>query len=101
MRATRAGAEAGTGYRHEHRKAQRFPIEQPVRLAFTRAGHYELEAVSKDVSTRGVFVYVESEIVEGSEVQLRLNVPAEGGIIVGTEIELPLSLPTDVNEGAY
>ncbi len=66
---------------HEHRKAQRFPIEQPVRLAFTRAGHYELEAVSKDVSMKGVFVYVESEIVEGSEVELRLNLRAESGSI--------------------
>jgi hypothetical protein len=66
---------------HEHRKAQRFPIEQPVRLSLTSAGHFELEAVSKDVSTKGVFVYVESEIVEGSEVELRLNLPAESGSV--------------------
>jgi Tfp pilus assembly protein PilZ len=66
---------------HERRKAQRFPIEQPVRLTFTRAGHYELQAVTKDVSTKGVFVYVESEIVAGSEVELLLNLPAENGSV--------------------
>ena len=66
---------------HEHRKAQRFPLEQPVRLILTRTGHYELEALSKDLSIKGVFVYVESEISEGSEVQLRLSLPAESGSI--------------------
>jgi hypothetical protein len=66
---------------HESRTAQRFPIEQPVRVTLTRAGHYELEAVTKDVSAEGVFVYVESEIVEGSEVELRLSLPAESGSV--------------------
>ena len=66
---------------HESRKAQRFPIAQPVRVTLTRAGHYELAAVARDVSAAGVFVYVESEIVEGSEVELQLSLPAESGSV--------------------
>lgn len=62
----------------ERRNSPRVAVEQPVLLRMTQTGHIEFTGVSRDISKDGIFLYTESEIVEGSEVELLLTLPSEG-----------------------
>jgi Tfp pilus assembly protein PilZ len=61
----------------ERRKSPRVALEQPVLLRMTQTGHLEFTGVSRDISKEGIFLYTESEIIEGSEVELLLTLPSE------------------------
>jgi hypothetical protein len=62
--------------RVERRVGQRFPYLLPVSIRQTSA---ELEAAgfTQDLSSRGVFLFTDAPLVEGSEVELTLQMPSE------------------------
>lgn len=60
----------------DRRVRQRFPVRVPVSL---KAGNGSLQeaAQTRDLSTAGVFVYTNSRMQEGSELELILVLPPE------------------------
>lgn len=58
------------------RKSPRVCIQQPVTVKYTREGNFEFTGISRDLSDRGIFLYTESVIEEGAEVELRLTLPS-------------------------
>lgn len=61
----------------ERRSVPRLPFEQPVSLRITQSGHLELTGITRDISTEGVYLRTESDIEEGSDVELLVTLPAE------------------------
>ena len=62
--------------KNDRRSRERVVTRLPVRVRGTRA-NAELSAQTRDVSTNGVFLYTESRMVEGSDVELVLILPPE------------------------
>jgi hypothetical protein len=60
----------------DRRSRERVVTKLPVRVR-SAAAHAELSAETRDVSTHGVFLYTQSRMVEGSEVELVLILPPE------------------------
>ena len=49
----------------EKRSTRRFSLELPITITYAGDNSAELAAESRDVSSRGVFMYVNSEFAEG------------------------------------
>lgn len=62
------------GKKSDRRTRQRFPVNVPVSL---KAGALEEATQTRDLSTAGVFVYTNSRMQEGSELELILVLPPE------------------------
>jgi hypothetical protein len=60
----------------DRRSRERVSTRLPVRVRSTRA-NAEVSAQTRDVSTNGVFLYTESRMAEGSDVELVLILPPE------------------------
>jgi len=60
----------------DRRSRQRVSARVPVRVR-SAAGKLELSAQTRDVSSNGVFLYTESRMTEGSDVELVLILPPE------------------------
>jgi hypothetical protein len=60
----------------DRRSRERVVTKLPVRVR-NSAANVELSAQTRDVSTNGVFLYTESRMVEGSDVELVLILPPE------------------------
>jgi hypothetical protein len=60
----------------DRRSRERVVAKVPVRVRST-AANAELSAQTRDVSTNGVFLYTESRMTEGSDVELVLILPPE------------------------
>jgi hypothetical protein len=60
----------------DRRSSQRVAASVPVRVR-SGPGNAELSAQTRDVSSNGVFLYTESRMVEGSNVELVLILPPE------------------------
>jgi hypothetical protein len=60
----------------DRRSRERVVTQLPVRVR-SALGKTELIAQTRDVSTNGVFLYTESRMVEGSNVELILILPPE------------------------
>lgn len=58
----------------DRRSRERVLAKVPVRIT---AGNAELTAETRDVSTNGVFLYTQSRMAEGSDVELVLILPPE------------------------
>src|SRR5579864_3217809 len=58
----------------DRRARQRFPVHVPVSL---KTGAIEEATQTRDLSTAGVFVYTNSRMQEGSELELVLVLPPE------------------------
>lgn len=58
------------------RKSPRVSIQQPVTVKYTREGNFEFTGISRDLSDRGIFLYTESVIEEGADVELELTLPS-------------------------
>jgi len=68
--------EAGTERRSRQRVAARLPVE--VRSGSNPGSNpAEVTAHTRDVSSNGVFLYTNSQMAEGSEVELVLILPPE------------------------
>ncbi len=60
----------------DRRSRQRVVAKLPVRVR-SKAANAESTAQTRDVSTNGVFLYTQSRMVEGSDVELVLILPPE------------------------
>jgi len=61
----------------ERRGEQRFPLRLPVVVRTTHDRIQEESSLTRDVSARGAFFYLESKLAEGTPVELILTLPAE------------------------
>ena len=65
-----------TDAKHERRSGQRHPVRLPVSVkAWNEQAAFT--GVTRDLSTGGVFLYTDSRISEGSEMEVVLILPAE------------------------
>lgn len=62
--------------RVERRVGQRFPYLLPVSIRQTST-KIEAAGFTQDLSSRGVFLFTDAPLVEGSEVELTLQMPSE------------------------
>jgi hypothetical protein len=61
--------------RHEHRAAQRFPVQLPVSLRLP--GEVECVGITQDVSARGAFILTEVKVTEAATVEFAVVLPPE------------------------
>jgi len=61
----------------ERREEQRFPLRLPVIVKSVHNGVEEETSLTRDVSARGVFFYLDRNLAEGTPVELILTLPAE------------------------
>ena len=60
----------------ERRSRQRIPVRVPVQLK-SKEGTLQTTGYTRDLSTTGVFLYTDSQIGEGSELEMVLILPPE------------------------
>jgi c-di-GMP-binding flagellar brake protein YcgR len=65
--------------KNDKRSRARIPVSVPVTVR-TKDTATELEAVTRDLSTGGIFLYTERRITEGSKLEIVLILPAELGL---------------------
>ena len=75
---TQGGGMAGSSTQsaRDLRTMRRFSMQLPVQVDAQRAGE-EVIAVTKDVSARGVYIYMDSEIAPESAIEFTLTLPPE------------------------
>jgi len=61
----------------ERRGEQRFPLRLPVVVKSMHGGVQEESSLTRDVSARGAFFYLEGKLAEGTPIELILTLPAE------------------------
>jgi len=61
----------------ERRGEQRFPLRLPVVVKSMHGGVQEESSLTRDVSARGAFFYLDGKLAEGTPVELILTLPAE------------------------
>lgn len=61
----------------DQRGARRFPLALPISLRFSGTGKPSVTAHTRDVSSRGVFFYVDADLAEGSAVDFVMTLPEE------------------------
>jgi len=61
----------------ERRGEQRFPLRLPVVVKSIHDGIQEESSLTRDISARGAFFYLEGKLAEGTPVELILTLPAE------------------------
>ena len=61
----------------ERRGEQRFPLRLPVVVKSMHGSVWEESSLTKDVSARGAFFYIDGKLAEGTPVELVLTLPAE------------------------
>jgi hypothetical protein len=59
----------------ERRSRQRIPVRVPVTVK-SKAGTLQATGYTRDLSTSGIFLYTDSQIEEGSELEMVLILPA-------------------------
>ena len=61
----------------EKRATRRFVLDLPVAVTFFNNGTYEVTGRTRDVSSRGVFFYLHSEVAEGAPIEFVMTLPSE------------------------
>lgn len=61
----------------DKRSNRRFALDLPVLVKFLDNGTYEVTGRTRDVSSRGVFFYLNSGIVEGATIDFVMTLPSE------------------------
>jgi len=61
----------------ERRGEQRFPLRLPVVVKSMHGSIWEESSLTRDVSARGAFFYIDGKVSEGTPVELVLTLPAE------------------------
>jgi hypothetical protein len=61
----------------EKRSTRRFSLDLPISVKFLDNGRRELAAHTRDVSSRGVFMYVDAEITAGAPIEFVMTLPPE------------------------
>ncbi len=68
------------------RKSQRVCIQRLVTVRYNRDGNFEFTGISRDLSDSGVFLYTESVIEVGAQVELTLTLPFESAQPISTQV---------------
>jgi hypothetical protein len=66
-----------TQQQSEKRLNRRFSLDLPVAIKFLDNGAYEVTGRTRDVSSRGVSFYVNSEIRAGASIEFVMTLPSE------------------------
>ena len=61
----------------EKRNIKRFSLSLPVVVQNIEGGSGELRGITRDVSSRGAFVYLESNASEGAAIEFLMTLPTE------------------------
>jgi hypothetical protein len=61
----------------EKRFTRRFSLELPIIITYAGNASTELIALARDVSSRGVFMYVDKEFAEGAKIEFVMTLPRE------------------------
>ncbi|HEY7402576.1 MAG TPA: PilZ domain-containing protein [Candidatus Angelobacter sp.] len=61
----------------EKRSIRRFPLDLPISVKFLDNGRHEIAGHTRDVSARGVFMYLEMEIRVGAPIEFVMTLPPE------------------------
>lgn len=59
----------------EKRSARRVPVKAPVNVKLLKEVEETVPAHTRDISTRGVFLYVQARVLEGSILEVVLPIP--------------------------
>src|SRR4051812_43151879 len=66
-----------TASRAEQRNTRRFSLKLPLTVKLPVNETASVDALTKDVSARGVFFYIDSDVREGSNIEFTLTLPPE------------------------
>jgi PilZ domain len=61
----------------EKRNTRRFSLDLPISIKFLDNGRQELAGHTRDVSSRGVFMYLDTEITADAPIEFVMTLPAE------------------------
>jgi PilZ domain len=61
----------------EKRSTRRFSLELPINVIYANDGKTQFAAQTRDVSSRGVFMYASTEIAEGAVLEFIMILPRE------------------------
>jgi hypothetical protein len=61
----------------EKRNTRRFPLDLPISVKFLDNGRQEAAGRTRDVSSRGVFMYLDTKITEGAPIEFVMTLPPE------------------------
>jgi PilZ domain len=61
----------------EKRSTRRFSLDLPISVKFLDNGKRELAGHTRDVSSRGVFMYLDSQVAEGAAIEFVMTLPTE------------------------
>lgn len=61
----------------EKRSIRRFPLDLPISVKFLDNGRREVAGHTRDVSARGVFMYLETDIRVGALIEFVMSLPPE------------------------
>ena len=61
----------------EQRTAKRFNMKVPVTVRVQNGGMHEVQTETRDISERGMFLYTDSEVRAGSEIEIVAMLPPE------------------------
>ena len=61
----------------EKRTTRRFSLNLPISVKFLDDGNRELAGHTRDVSSRGVFMYLDTEIKAGDPIEFVMTLPPE------------------------
>ncbi len=66
-----------SGPQSEQRTMRRFLLDLPISVKFLDNDRREFGARTRDVSSRGVFMYVDTELTAGSPIEFVMTLPPE------------------------
>src|ERR1041385_2758711 len=66
-----------TSSRPEQRSTRRFSLDLPISVKFLDDGKGEFFGHTRDVSSRGVFMFVDTELAAGSPIEFVMTLPPE------------------------
>jgi|SRR4051794_40883840 hypothetical protein len=61
----------------EKRSTRRFSLDLPISVKFLDNSRRELDGHTRDVSSRGVFIYLDTEIAAGAAIEFLMILPSE------------------------
>jgi hypothetical protein len=61
----------------DKRNIRRFPLDLPISVKFLDSRSLELAGHTRDVSSRGVFMYLDSDISAGGPIEFVMTLPPE------------------------
>src|SRR5258707_3163522 len=61
----------------ENINTRRFSLDLPISVKFLDNGKRELAGHTRDVSSRGVFMYLDTEITTGARIEFVMTLPTE------------------------